>query len=79
MARVNGRKSNGAHGITDRDQYVLNHTPMILSALLMRRQSTNANELVDMAISTCQRIYDVVHEIDIPAEAMTSQPVDLRT
>jgi hypothetical protein len=74
MARNNGR--NGAVGTTSKDEYVLQHTPTILAAMMIRRQSTNGNEMVDQAVSVCSRIWDVVHEMDVPAEAMMSQPVD---
>lgn len=86
MAKGNGKvegrdplmlRISGAVGINDRDAYVLQNTPTILAAMLIRRQSTSGNILVDEAISCAQRIWDVVHEMDVPAEAMMSQPVDV--
>ncbi len=62
--------------LLDRDRYILQHAPTILAALVMRRQSTNPDQLVEQAISGAEKIYDVVHEIDSPATTMLSRPVD---
>jgi hypothetical protein len=62
----------------ERRVYLLENIPTVLSALLLRRGSTAPKELVEPALSTVGRIYDVVHELDVPAEAMTSQPVSPR-
>lgn len=78
MATGARSKKNGAVGLDSRDEYVLQHAPTLLAALMVRRQSTDGNRLVDDAISCAQRIWDIVHEMDVPAEAMMSQPVNLR-
>lgn len=61
--------------LSAREQYVLHYTPTILAGLLVRRDSTPANELVGMAITCAERIYDIVNDVDTPAEAMLSRPV----
>lgn len=61
-----------------REGYVLEQVPTTLAAMMIRRPSTKGEELIPEAISCVERIWDVVHEMDVPAEAMMSQPVDLR-
>lgn len=70
-------KKNGKvyEALSDRQEYVLQSTPTILAGLLFRRDSTPPNDLVTMAISCTERIYDIVNESDTPTEAMLSQPV----
>lgn len=60
-----------------RDIYLLENAPVVLSSLLLRRQSTTPEALVEPTLSIIGRLYDVIHEIDVPAEAMVSTPIDL--
>lgn len=76
----NSDNGNGSHpydNLGDREAYVLQHTPTILAALLVRRNSTQPEEMIDSAMSCAERIYDLVHGIDVPAKAMLSKPVSM--
>lgn len=76
MKNGDNGNGNGRHTeASDRQAYVLQHTPTILAALLIRRNSTKPVEMIDSAMSCAERIYDLVHGIDVPAEAMLSKPV----
>ena len=56
----NGHKTNGMVKLQPRDEFVKKHSPIILSALLMRRDSMTSNERVDLAIETTGQIYSAV-------------------
>lgn len=43
---------------SERDDFLLKHTPQILAALIARRYSTTPDELVSLAISTTAELYE---------------------
>lgn len=62
-----------------RRQYVKDHAPGILRALIIRRSSTDPVQLIDPAIETAMALYDKIdpprkngfRRIDQPAETLT--------
>jgi hypothetical protein len=44
----------------ERDAYALRNAPHILAALIIRRNGTNPDELVDKALSAVRKIYNRV-------------------
>ena len=44
----------------DKRRYIAEHAPKILCALIMRRASTDPHMLMDTAIETAARLYDMV-------------------
>ena len=71
-------KSNGKNGRTtlqSRDDYVLQHDPIILSGLLVRRSGTSPSVLVNEAIEAAGMLYDNVNGIDRETTPQFSQPI----
>jgi hypothetical protein len=60
----------------ERNEYILNHAPTILAALVIRRSSSRPDLLVEQAIDGVRKLFDVVYDLDTPATTMLSQPVD---
>lgn len=42
----------------DRERYILDHTPQLLAALIVRRASTDPKQLIELAVQTAGSLYD---------------------
>lgn len=67
MSKRNGKAKNGHDTATpdiSRDDYILAHSPTILSGLLMRRSSSHVEDLIDEAIEAAGIIHDrIMHSV----------------
>jgi hypothetical protein len=53
------------HSDPDRERYILDHTPQLLAALIVRRNSTDPEHLIELAVKTAGSLYDrLVPQLD---------------
>lgn len=59
---------------TDRKRYILVHAPVILCALIQRRDGTEPEELIDMAITTAGTLYDEINPLNGSRMVLMEEP-----